>query len=346
MDFPEFISFTVTNNCNLRCKMCGQWSEDGYIKNDPEAQIASMKVSDWMRLVDEIAEHKIRFILIRGGEPFLFRGLIELIKYIKSKGISLAIDSNGMAIKKYAGDLVRLGNMHITFSVDGPEKIHDEVRGAKGSFKKIKENIALINELEKGSETKISKSICFTISPYSYKGLGEMPDVARDMGIQSINIVPYYYFSSETGRKYEEELKINFSSTAFSWKGFHHDNSGIDFNLFKQELDKYLSSLNGIENFPFMPLTDEDYKLWFEDSHMPVGSSRCLNIENLIDIQPNGDANFCVDFPDYCIGNVKKSSIKELWNSQRAAEFRNYRREKPLAACYRCGAKYIAEIKE
>ena len=25
----------------------------------------------------------------------------------------------------------------------------------------------------------------------------------------------------------------------------------------------------------------------------------------MIDIQPNGETNFCVDFPDYSIGNVK-----------------------------------------
>jgi radical SAM protein with 4Fe4S-binding SPASM domain len=71
-----------------------------------------------------------------------------------------------------------------------------------------------------------------------------------------------------------------------------------------------------------------------------------MNVEKLIDIQPNGEANFCVDFPDYSIGNVRDSSIGEIWNSSRAQRFRDYRREKPLAVCHRCGAKYISEIKE
>lgn len=30
MDFPGYVSFTVTNACDLRCRMCGQWSEHGY----------------------------------------------------------------------------------------------------------------------------------------------------------------------------------------------------------------------------------------------------------------------------------------------------------------------------
>ena len=33
-------------------------------------------------------------------------------------------------------------------------------------------------------------------------------------------------------------------------------------------------------------------------------------MERLIDIQPDGEANFCVDFPDYSIGNVKQASIE------------------------------------
>ena len=61
-----------------------------------------------------------------------------------------------------------------------------------------------------------------------------------------------------------------------------------------------------------------------------------------MDVQPDGEANFCVDFPDYSFGNVRSSTIKELWNGERAARFREYRRKRPLAVCHRCGAKYIS----
>lgn len=344
LDFPKFISFTVTNLCNLRCRMCGQWSEEGYISNRKVNPGSQMRLADWKRLVDEIANYDISFILIRGGEPFLFRGIIELVEYINGKGIFISIDSNGMLLDKYAADIVRIGNMHITFSVDGPEQIHDQVRGSQGSFQRIKKNIALLNDLEKKNDSRISKSICFTISQYSYEGLGEMPDVARKLSIESINIVPYYYYPAEIGQKYEDELKTNFECAAYSWRGFHHDSSGIDFNIFKREYRKYLKKLNGIENFPFMKFTEDDYRKWFTDSLTAVGSIACMNVEKLIDIQPNGDANFCVDFPDYPIGNVKETSIKKLWDSQKASKFRRFRRARPLSICYRCGAKYISEL--
>ena len=137
MDFPQMVSFTVTNTCNLRCKMCGQWSEQGYIAKDKEVLKQQMELDDWKRLVDEISEHHISSVLVRGGEPFMFPGIINLLEYIHSKGIFISIDTNGTLLKQYAADLLRIGNIHITVSIDGPEEIHDQVRGVTGCFRKI-----------------------------------------------------------------------------------------------------------------------------------------------------------------------------------------------------------------
>jgi MoaA/NifB/PqqE/SkfB family radical SAM enzyme len=326
--------------------MCGQWSEEGYVRNRVVAARPRMELEDWKRLVDEAAHHKIRFVLVRGGEPFLFTGIVELLQYINRKGIFVSVDTNGTLLERFVDDLSRIDHMHITFSVDGPEDVHDRVRGLKGSFAKIRENIALLQSLERKCGNTISKSICFTISNDNYASLGVMAEVAQTLSITSVNIVPYYYCSNSIGHQYEEELQSNFHCTAFSWKGFHRENSGVEFGRFRKELRTYLASLGGIQNFPYMPFTEEEYQTWFADQITPVGSLTCGNVERLIDIQPNGEANFCVDFPDYSFGNVKGSSIEEVWNSRKAEIFRAYRRQHPLAICYRCGAKYISEIKE
>ncbi len=343
MNFPQTISFTLTNSCILRCKMCGQWSEEGYMRKNKENQKLLLKLADWKRLVNEIAEHNIPSVIIRGGEPFLFPGIIDLLEYINSKEIFISIDTNGTLVKKFAADIVRIGKMHLTFSVDGPEEIHDEVRGMKGSFIKIKESIESFNELEKNSDNKISRSICFTISPYSIKGLGKMPDVARSLSINTLVIVPYYYIPEEVGKSYETIMKEHFNCTSFSWRGFHHENSGIDFNEFQTEYREYLAKLDGIYNYPYLKLSEEDYRQWFSNSNILIGSPLCANTEKLIDIQPDGRANFCVDFPDFSFGNVKESTIETLWNSEKAEKFREYRRKKLLPVCYRCGAKYMSE---
>lgn len=344
MDFPQSISLTITNACNLRCRMCGQWSTEGYMHGRKEGLKQELTLADWKRLVDEIAAHGVSSVLLRGGEVFLFSDIVELLEYINAKGIFISIDTNGTMLKKHAADIVRIGNVHLTISVDGPEEIHDQVRGVAGCFSRIRENVALLNEVEKSSRRHLSKSITFTISPYSYTGLGVMPDVARSLSINTICIVPYYYFPEAVGKRYENEMRENFGCPAFSWRGFHHESSGVDPDEFRGQLRGYLATLGNIYSFPYMPLSEDEYRTWFSDPISPVGPTHCTNVEKLIDIQPHGEANFCVDFPDYVIGNVSEATIEEIWNGKRAARFREYRRKKPLAVCYRCGAKYMSEI--
>jgi MoaA/NifB/PqqE/SkfB family radical SAM enzyme len=303
-----------------------------------------MSITDWKRVVDEAARHSVRSILVRGGEPFLLPGIIELLDYIHDKGIFVSVDTNGTTVARFAEDLVRIGEMHMTFSVDGPEDVHDQVRNVKGSFAKTRAGIARILEAEAAARREISKSICFTISSYNYESLGQMPDVARHLGIRSLNIVPYYYFPDEVGRQYESELREDLGCVAFSWQGFHHEDSGVDIDILLDQYHRFLAELQDLHSFPYMPLTEDEYRQWFTDATTVVVSPACNNVEKLIDIQPDGSANFCVDFPDYSFGNVREATIEELWNGAEAERFREYRRVKPLAICHRCGAKYMSEL--
>ena len=344
MMFPKYLSFTVTNACNLRCRMCGQWGDEGYLATGARPTASEMTIDDWKRLVDEAARHNVDAILLRGGEPFVLHGIMELVRHITSCGIFVSIDTNGTLLERYAEELVGLGPMHITFSVDGPEAVHDHVRGVPGSFQKTKAAIARVKALEAERGAAIGKSICFTISGHNFRHLGTMPDVARELGIATMNIVPYYYVPNHVGATYAKALAEALDTEAFSWTGFHRETSGVDPDEFKTQLRKYRATLGEIHDFPFMPFSEADYLTWFAGATEPVGQVPCNNVERLLDIQPNGDANFCVDFPDYIVGNVRRATIAEVWNSDRAERFRKYRRETPLAVCHRCGAKYMSEL--
>lgn len=306
----------------------------------------NLTLGDWKRLVEETATGGVKMILLRGGEPFLLPGIIELIEFIASKGLYTCVDSNGMHLTEVADDLVRIERVHVTISVDGTEAVHDVVRGVSGSFRQIARGIAALKECELRRGQSISKSINFTISQWSYQNLGAMPSVARALGIESLCIVPYYYLPEALGQAYERELAEEFDCKAYSWRGFCHETSGVDPGEFLAQLRSYRADLHGIKDYPYLPLTDEEYVTWFADPIAPVRAEPCLNAEGLIDIQPNGEANCCVDFPDYSFGNVRDASLAELWNGPRAVKFRERRRLRPLSACHRCGAKYMAMIRD
>ncbi len=319
--------------------MCGQWSQNGYVRRDGPGAV--MSLDEWRRVIDEMASHKVTWVLIRGGEPFLYPRIMELIEYLRAKGLPVSIDTNATLLSKYAADLVRIGGIELTVSVDGPEEIHDEVRGVKGSFQQIERGLQKLRELEREAGRTIPRSICFTISRFSYRGLGCMPDVARRLGIGAISIVPYYWLPESVGLQYEAELR-ELGAAAFSWRGFFHETSGIDPVEFQEQLRRFYETLGDVTLSPFLDISERECLIWFADATTPVGPTACWLMDDLLDIQPGGEANFCVDFPDYSIGNVRAATIEELWNSESAKRFREYRRKQPLAICHRCGAKYMS----
>ena len=346
LEFPAVISFTLTNACNLRCRMCGQWSDGGYIRLHRGFQGEPLRVADWKKLVDEVAEHGIQWLLIRGGEPFLVPGIIDLLEHIIERRIPISIDSNGTKLVDFAEDLVRLGRMHVTVSIDGDEAVHDQVRGVPGCFQKIQEGLARLDELDPGPERRVSRSICFTISPWSLPNLGYMPAVARRLGVNGINIVPYFYVPAAAGQVWERELRELLGIEAFSWHGFHHEASGVDVADFAAQYKRYTETLGRVCEYPYLPLSLDEFRAWFADAQTPVGRSICYNVDRLIDIQPTGEANFCVDFPDGVLGHVRQETIAAIWNGERARRFRERRRQGRMGACHRCGARLIAAVRE
>jgi hypothetical protein len=72
LPMPTFVQLRVTNLCNLRCKMCGQWGDTGIFRSQSGAEATDgalereriqeligakrqLALSDYVRLLDEIA---------------------------------------------------------------------------------------------------------------------------------------------------------------------------------------------------------------------------------------------------------------------------------------------------
>lgn len=103
------INLHVLEACNFKCRQC--FSKFGTEKLLP--------MEGWKKIVDNcIAGADVDEFNIAGGEPILYPGLAELVKYIWSKGIKVSLITNGSLmdeewIKNYAGMYETIG-----FSVD------------------------------------------------------------------------------------------------------------------------------------------------------------------------------------------------------------------------------------
>lgn len=108
------INLHILEACNFRCRQC--FSKFGTEKLLP--------VKDWEKIVDNcIAGADVTEFNIAGGEPMLYPGLVELVKYIRDKGVKVSLITNSSLmneewIKNCAGMFETIG-----FSVDS---INDE----------------------------------------------------------------------------------------------------------------------------------------------------------------------------------------------------------------------------
>jgi MoaA/NifB/PqqE/SkfB family radical SAM enzyme len=103
----SLVYFKLTAACNLRCVMCGQYGDKGIMKDcAAEETKKTLPLETWKKFIDEIAPQK-PVTYIWGGEPFLYKDLLPLVKYMVDKGLFVSVNTNGTLMEKHAEDIVR-----------------------------------------------------------------------------------------------------------------------------------------------------------------------------------------------------------------------------------------------
>ena len=121
------LHWCVTGRCNLKCRHCYMEAPSGRYGELPFETMAG--------LVDQFERANVSVVSLTGGEPFLRRDIIEIIRLLTRKRIHLGqIFSNGLLITdRHLEDIRALGlRPPFQVSLDGVGA-HDRMRGAPGS---------------------------------------------------------------------------------------------------------------------------------------------------------------------------------------------------------------------
>lgn len=148
--YPEILQFPITNVCNSKCVMCNVTSN---------ISKKEMTVEEFQKIINDDIFKNIKSVGINGGEPFLCKNLIPFVKILSEKENIQAINiiSNGFLTAiilektKEIYEICKRKNIkfHISFSLDGYEKIHNQVRGIPNIFPKtIKTISSIVNNKE------------------------------------------------------------------------------------------------------------------------------------------------------------------------------------------------------
>ena len=196
--YPETISLFLTYQCNLRCKMCGQWGEAGSSKGYTKDKLQEcLSVDEIKSLVDDVRGFKPNITLF-GGEPLLYPGWEDVIRYVKAAGLRCNMISNCALLSKHAARVVDAGVDEIILSLDGPERTHDEIRGKEGAFARLREGLqALAKAKDEAGATRPLINVSSVIFEGNYEVMAETLKTCESVGASSVTFHHLIFISGD-----------------------------------------------------------------------------------------------------------------------------------------------------
>jgi MoaA/NifB/PqqE/SkfB family radical SAM enzyme len=372
LPMPTFVQLRVTNLCNLRCAMCGQWGETGIYRSDffpanatnGESERARIReliglkrqlaLADYVKLLDEIAPSQ-PIVSLFGGEPFLYPDLLPLVGEIKKRGLTCTVITNGGRLEKHARELVEARIDSIAVSIDGPPEVHNRIRGQSDSFERAAAGVRAVAHFRKELGRPLPMLIAIVpITELNLTEIGPAIEALRDLPLDTINVGLRWFVPKEAGTRYEQVMKETFGIRAESWKGFDFDwpkEENGDHTRHMTDLvrllktlrrRRFLDSASGKPWVSFVPdVRPEQVPSYFTDFQKVFGHELCPVAWYFAQVEPDGEVCFCGDFPDYFIGNVRKQPFTQIWRGEKAQKFRAKLAKEPLPICNRCCGSYV-----
>ncbi len=144
---PYRLTFILTYRCNFKCASCRIWETSDYSKEMRLEEIDSFFSRN----------SRVLWLNIGGGEIFLREDLTEIIRSIYKRLpylVLLDFATTGYFSEKVvdlAEEIARRKprKVLITVSLDGPEDLHERLRGIPGSWKKAVETFRRLKDFER-----------------------------------------------------------------------------------------------------------------------------------------------------------------------------------------------------
>lgn len=138
-------TFELSPVCNFACRMC-------YVRKTP-AQIRAegkklIPWQDWLELAKECREAGMLYLLLTGGEPFLYPGFRQLYRALHDMGFLLHINTNGTLIDEETVQWLKEAapsRVNITLYGASPET-YQRICGHADGFEKTVNAIRMIKE--------------------------------------------------------------------------------------------------------------------------------------------------------------------------------------------------------
>lgn len=342
------LSIRITDRCNLRCHTCGQWGDNGFLRDREIRSLTQREISPrrYMELLDDLAGHGQRPTLyLWGGEPMLYKGTPDILEHATRLGMPSMIATNGTGLKGAAAHFASLPMFLLQVSIDGPDAAtHNAARPAAAGGDNFADIVAGLEQMKEEKARQGRKlplvAALTTISTANYRRLTDIYEAFRD----KVDFFIFYlawWIDEASAKAHEEDFarRFGFKPTLhWGWCGDWVNRDAKTLSDQLKELERR-SAPWGAPAVNILPrlVEQQDLERYYSDHSARFGFERCISIFRAVEIDSNGDMSPCRDYHDYVVGNVGQSSITELWNNAAYRKFRaSLAREGLMPVCRRC----------
>jgi MoaA/NifB/PqqE/SkfB family radical SAM enzyme len=297
------------NRCNCRCIMCDIWKRT-------EAQ--EIGAAELERHLEDIERLGVEWVVFTGGEPLMHSDIFRLSTLLRDRGIRTTILSTGLLLERNAARIVESTD-EVIVSLDGPPKIHDEIRRVPGAFESLAKGVGALHRI--APDFPISARC--TVQAHNAAHLRATVQAARDIGLRSLSF-----------------LAADLSSPAFNrpveWPADRKTSVAPEL----AELEGEIVSL--IAEYPADGfILEAPQKLRRIVAHFrahyglePHVAPRCNAPWVSAVLESNGDVRPCFFHPP--IGNTAGTTLQAVLNGPQAIAFRESLRVADNPTCKQC----------
>lgn len=151
-------TFELSPVCNFDCRMC-------YVRKSPEEvkchNRKMLNLEQWKKIADQAENAGMLYLLLTGGEPFLWPDFWELYMYLSKKGFLISINSNGSLIDEgVIEQLKERPPIRINITLYGASNAtYEKLCKASNGFDKVDRAINLLKET--GISVKLNCDMCY-----------------------------------------------------------------------------------------------------------------------------------------------------------------------------------------
>jgi radical SAM protein with 4Fe4S-binding SPASM domain len=284
--------------------LCNERCIHCYIPHD--YKISYMEPDIFYNILKQCKDMRLLHLTISGGEPMVHKSFSDFLRKCREYDFSINVLSNltlindEIIIEMKANPL--LGVQVSLYSMDS--NIHDEITQMKGSFEKTKN--AILKLIENDIPLQIS-------CPIMKQNKNCYKEVLKWAKKHKINV----------GDDYGLIARYNHTTQNLSCR--------LSMNEIKEVIDDKVA--NDSKYIEQIELEAEKKK------NMTSNDFVCSVCHSSICIADNGNVYPCAGWQDYIVGNIKETSLNDIWENSQKVQYLRSLRKKDFPKCIQCSDK-------